>query len=182
MPKKLLPIAFFALFVASIVQTGIAHAASFSASEVKLKIVLLYNFAKFINWPEQRFSESNAPVTLCIYAEEQYAKAAQGVHGKPVQKKRTIAVTAISDESNIDSCHILFISQSTIERIGKIPESATASSVVTVGETKEFIQHGGIINLIEINKKIRFEINLKSAKNKSLKISSKLLRLAKEVY
>jgi len=178
--RYLRPTLLLALLVLCYGQT--AQAASFSASEVKLKIALLYNFAKFIEWPENRFQEKNTPVTLCIYAEEQYVKAAKGVANKPVQKNRSLAVVTVSAESNLSVCHVIFLSQATTDTLKEIPEQLLSSATLTVGESDAFIAYGGIINLIELNKKIRFEINRKAAESLSLKISSKLLRLAKEVY
>ncbi len=54
-------------------------------------------------------------------------------------------------------------------------------SVLTVADTKGFLESGGIINFLMEDKKVRFEINVTAAKKSKLKISSKLLRLAKRV-
>ncbi len=52
---------------------------------------------------------------------------------------------------------------------------------MTVGDVKGFAQLGGIINFIIVKNKVRFEINMKAAEEAGLKISSKLLRLARIV-
>ena len=78
----------------------------------------------------------------------------------------------------MEACHILFISSSEEERLAKIIETLKDSSILTVGEVKQFAQRGGIINFIVKENKIRFEINVDAAERAKLKISSKLLKLA----
>ncbi len=180
MTKRLRHTLLLTLFMLACTQT--VQAIGFSASEAKLKVAILYNLAKFIEWPSHRFQKRNSPVTLCIYAETPYIEAARRVANKPVQKSRVLAVEVVSHESDLSVCHIIFISKTTTAHLKKIPKQLLTSATLTVGETEDFIKYGGIINLIEINKKLRFEINLKKAESLSLKISSKLLRLAKEVY
>ena len=53
--------------------------------------------------------------------------------------------------------------------------------VLTIGETTDFARMGGVINFIRVKNKIRFEINVAAAKQANLKISSKMLKLAKIV-
>ena len=159
-----------------------SFASGFSASEIRLKIALIYNFSKFVTWPDQRFDNKTSPLLLCIYGDNEYSDAAKQVHGKVTQNSRKLNVISINSPEELHGCHILFMSHSTLEQLGEIPQPSLESPVLTIGDSKEFIHHGGIINLIEINSKIRFEISLKAAEARSLTISSKLLRLAKEVY
>lgn len=55
------------------------------------------------------------------------------------------------------------------------------ANVLTVGETDQFAAHGGVIQLILRDKQVRFEINVDAASQEGLKISSKLLALARIV-
>ena len=55
------------------------------------------------------------------------------------------------------------------------------SSTLTIGETEGFATLGGIINLTVEENKVRFEINLLAANRAGLKISSKLISLARIV-
>jgi len=59
--------------------------------------------------------------------------------------------------------------------------SASGNAVLTVGESEHFVQEGGIIGFCLEQNKIRFEINLEAAEKAKLKISAKLLALAKTV-
>jgi hypothetical protein len=63
----------------------------------------------------------------------------------------------------------------------KILPSLKASSTLSVGETKGFAERGGVINLTLEENKLHFEVNIGAAAQTRLRISSKLLALAKLV-
>lgn len=80
---------------------------------------------------------------------------------------------------NLRTCHILFICSSQRKHVPQIIESLKGASVLTVGEMEQFTQQGGIINFTMEENKVRFEINTEAAGAARLRISSKLLSLAK---
>jgi len=77
-------------------------------------------------------------------------------------------------------CHILFISKSEDKRISAILQSIN-TGILTVSDIGLFIEHGGIIGFIIVDNKVKFEINLKASEKAGIKISSKLLKLAKSI-
>ncbi len=54
-------------------------------------------------------------------------------------------------------------------------------SVLMLGESEQFVQEGGMTGFCLEDKKSRFEINLATTQKAKLKISSRLLALAKSV-
>ncbi len=78
-------------------------------------------------------------------------------------------------------CKVLFIYSTEECHCGEIVGIVKNSSVLTVGEMKDFAVKGGIVGFVVEKKKVRFEVNLTAARRANLKISSKLLRLAKRV-
>ena len=50
--------------------------------------------------------------------------------------------------------------------------------MLTVSDMERFAHRGGIITLLTIQDRIRFEINVEAARRSGVKISSKLLKLA----
>jgi len=150
-------------------------------SEYQVKAVFLYNFAKFIEWPPTMF-ENNDNITLCVLGEDPFGNFLSSLEGKNIKDKK-FAIKRIKTIKNIKQCHILFISSSEKNHLYNIFNyiKVKGLNVLTVGDTKGFTQKGGIINFIIINNKVRFEINIDAAKQAGLKISSKLLKLAKIV-
>ena len=58
-------------------------------------------------------------------------------------------------------------------------EGLKGASVLTVGDVEEFNSLGGMVRLLIENGKMRFAINLQAAEQARLKLSAKLLSLAK---
>ena len=81
----------------------------------------------------------------------------------------------------LDKCHLLFVSRSEEKNLPEILAKIKNWNTLTVSDMEGFAQSGGVINFVTVEKKIRFEINLDAAERADLKISSKLLRLAKIV-
>lgn len=155
-----------------------ALAASAAAQdEYGVKAAFLFNFAKFVEWPADAFAAPDAGLVMCVAGAGDVDAAVQGtVKGKLVNG-RPIEVRRVSD-GDVRSCHLLFVADGRA-RAAELVEGARSASVLTVGETPGFTQLGGVINFTTEDNKVRFEINEDAAKKARLKISSKLLSLAK---
>ena len=150
-----------------------------SSGEYQVKAAFLYNFAKFVDWPGDSFGNSNAPLVIGVIGDDPFGGALdQAINGKTING-RTLVVRRLRWGQDLRSCHILFISSSERQRLPQIIQSLRGASVLTVGDMGQFNQQGGIINFILEANKVRFEINSRAADQARLKISSKLLSLAK---
>ena len=109
------------------------------------------------------------------------ATSADGRAAQSAIVGRKLVVKRFNKVRDIQKCHIVFVSASEKASVSDVLDRAKGTSWLTIGETEGFAQRGGIINLIKEEKRFRFEINVKSAKKAELKISSKLLKLAKIV-
>jgi hypothetical protein len=149
-----------------------------SPSENQLKAAFLFNFAKFIEWPAEVFTNAEAPFLIGVVGDKQFGEdIAQTVRNKLVNGHPvTVKVGCTLEEARLT--HILFISASEKKRMNEIIDKMKGASVLTVSETERFTEAGGMINFVSENKKIRFQINDAAAKTAGLKISSKLLSLA----
>ena len=156
-----------------------AHGKTPPPTEYQLKAVFLYNFAKFVQWPAESFADDHDPIIIGILGKDQFDNTIDETIKNKTVKKRKLVIKRFEKIEDMEVCHILFISSSEVERLAKIIETLKDSSVLTVGEVKQFAQLGGIINFIVKENKIRFEINVDAAERAKLKISSKLLKLAK---
>lgn len=149
-------------------------------SEYTVKAALLYNFAKFVEWPTETFKSNDDPIVFGILGKDPFGEAANLLKDKTV-KSRKIELKRFTRSQDFAACHVLFISSSEKEHVGTILAALENRSVLTVGEIDKFMQAGGIINFIVVNDKIRFEINATAAKHADIKISSQLLKLANTV-
>ncbi len=146
--------------------------------EYLIKAAFLYNFAKFTEWPAGSFSDSAAPLDVCVFGEDPFGDALESIAGKLI-RGRKVAVHRVASIEAAAACHLLFISESEATRLAGILESLRGRPVLTIADMPDFARAGGIINLkTNPNDKVRFEINAAIAKRAGLRLSSKLLNLA----
>lgn len=154
-----------------------ASAESPAPSEYQVKAAFLYNFLKFVEWPEEHSTVSNAAITLCILGNDPFGDIMNGFKDKQVAGKKVV-VRQLRSTSSLRDCQALFISESEKGDVESITESARGLHILTIGDTARFAQKGVIINMYMENNKVRFEINIDSAKQAGLRIDSRLLNLA----
>lgn len=167
MIRSKLSIFFFSVFISASSLWG-----STSALETKLKAAYLYNFTKFVEWPHN----SGKPIRICVLGDAGVGKMLEDLAVKQGERKEFSIQPIVKAE--IGACDILYISGN--EREAKnLLELVKEHDVLTVSDNDNFNEQGGIVALFPDNGKIRFSINLSAVKKTNLKISSKLLELAK---
>jgi hypothetical protein len=148
-------------------------------NEYQVKAFFLSNFTRYVDWPSQKFTSPTDPIVICILGQNPFGSALeQAVHGKAVEG-RAVVVHKISEIQPQSSCHILFVSASERKRFRSSSGALRSSGVLTVGESEGFANDGGVINFTLEDDKVRFEINVEAAAREQLRISSKLLSLAR---
>jgi hypothetical protein len=149
------------------------------STEPQLKAAFVYNFMKFIEWPQGTFPQPDSPLTVCILGQDTLADALDSVAGRTAQGRK-VTVKRITKLAEGDRCQVLYVARSEKGLIGSGVRLAR-DGVLTVGDVPGFTTSGGTIGFFLTDSKIAFEINVDSAERTSLKISSQLLRLAKIV-
>lgn len=168
--------------------------------EYEVKAAFLYNFAKFITWPEAESKESSRRSRPCrdlsqdndkafyitVVGDHPFGTSLDAMEGKKVHEKtvRVRYLDRFDPEQSppiLRSAHMVFLCRSERHRINRILAVINGYPVVTVSELDDFLEAGGIINFLLVDGKVRFEINLREAHHAGLQISSKLLRLAHRV-
>ena len=150
-----------------------------SAMEYKIKAAYIFNFAKFVEWPAEAFPTPDTPVTLCVLGRDPFGSELEKTIGNKSIEGRPLRIERIEENKPVPPCHLLFISSSERKRLPQLFQCLKNSSVLTIGETEQFTQLGGMINFIKQENTIHFEINLAAAEKAGLKISSKLLHIGK---
>ena len=100
--------------------------------------------------------------------------------GKSI-RNRDLVVRHYPETKEIDPCHVLFVTASLENNLPEILQHAQKKNMLTVSDMAGFAEHGGIIGLVTVENKIRFEINIKAAEQHGLTISSRLLKLARAI-
>jgi hypothetical protein len=151
------------------------------ASEYDIKAVYLYNFLLFITWPP---SEAQAFV-VGIVGDDPFGKAFQEVEGKTIKgSERRLQIKRFGrygSREGLEGCNILFISASEKGNFESITAAVKNKPVLTVAESPGFLARGGMINLVVINDKVRWEINRTRIEEAGLKLTAQLLKSAVKV-
>ena len=153
--------------------SGSLHAAS--ASEYEVKAAFIYNFTRFVKWPQARAS---GPLEICVMGKDPFGRAIdEAVAGKQVDG-RDVTVTRLEAIEKAKACEVLFIAASEERELERILEAVADAPVLTVGDFNDFAERGGMINLTKQGNHIRFQINVDALERARLRASSQLLRLA----
>lgn len=173
---RLVPIA----MVVAVFGAGLA-AGDVTPGEYEVKAAFLLNFARLVEWPASAFPDPGAPLVLAVLGDDHVTTTIErAVAGKTVGT-RPLQVVRVSASQGVEESHIAFVSSGDRDRQRDVIEAARGRSLLTVGESAHFARDGGIINFFAEGNKIRFEINRSAADRAGLRISSRLLGLARLV-
>jgi len=165
----------------SIVDSAALIAQTKSANEYQVKAAFLYNFVKFVDWPSSAFTSPNQPLAICVYGRDPFGTALEdALLGKTIGDRR-IALVRATQFQDLVGCHVVFVSASEREPTADLAGRLKGHAVLLVGEGDSFAASGGAIQFTIKANRVHFVINPDAADRAGLKISSKLLALAKIV-
>jgi hypothetical protein len=150
-----------------------------SAGEYEVKAAVLYNFAKFVEWPDDAFANDSAPLVIGVVGDNPFGNGLEEAINGKTAGGRTLAIRHFSQKDDLRNCHMLFVCASQTRRVSQILAAVSEASVLTVSDIEGFLAAGGMINLVMENGHVRFLIRASAATRVRLKISSKLLSLAR---
>lgn len=146
--------------------------------EYDLKVGYIFKFLSFIEFPPSTPRADNETLRLCVLDRGKLSDYFSALQGEKVDDT-AITVSHRSFGSKLNDCSILFIpalapAEDAIAR-------TRGKSILVIGEHKNFCKQGGIISFVEIDNKLRFEINLSRATAEGFKMRSAFLKRARIV-
>ncbi|MGA3067335.1 MAG: YfiR family protein [Tepidisphaeraceae bacterium] len=147
--------------------------------EYQVKAAFIYNFAQFIQWPDKAFSDSSSPFVVGVIGQDPFGENLEDAMRDKTIAGRPVEVRHMDSPDQIPSCHLLFIPASEDDQLDDIFKWVADRPILTIGETPKFLDAGGTIQFLIEDGKIRFAINPDSAARAGLRISSKLMSLAR---
>ena len=152
-----------------------------AAAETQIKAAFLYKFSGFVEWPPKAFARPDSPFTIgVIGADELATDLEQIVKGRTVLE-RAVVVRRMRRGESVAGIQMLFIGQAEGTRLAEILAIAKGQSVLTVTESENALSHGSMINFVFVDDKVRFDVALPQAERGALKISARLLAVARKV-
>ncbi len=149
--------------------------------EYQVKALFLYNFANFVEWPNEAFPTPTSPLRMCLFGAVPFGDFLDMMNGVAI-RNHALDVIRTTDYDKIRSgCHILFVGIDHQNEVDKFFKSLNHLFVLSVGNSDEFAEKGGVVNIIRTADQHQFEINLSKAFENGLLISSDLLALARVI-
>ena len=150
-----------------------------SGLEYDVKAAFLLNFTKFVEWPPAAFTGPDSPISICLMGRDPFGKTLDDIVQGETVNGRKVVVHRLSQAPGAQTCQVVYLSSS--EREVARTLSGLGQGVLTVGEGANFIREGGMISFVIENRRVRFDINQNAADKASLRLSSKLLSVARFV-
>lgn len=145
--------------------------------EYTMKATYLYNFALYTEWPES----VGDTINLCIVGGELFGDALSQIQGKQINQRK-LSAYRVASYKETRGCHMVFISEHQNQYIQNMLSLLGDAAVLTVTEGGTSAQSGVMVDMQVEDRKIKFNINASAARRVNLNLSSKLLRLARNVY
>jgi len=147
--------------------------------EYQVKAAFVFNFAQFVQWPGKAFSSDDAAFVIATVGADPFEGALEkAVAGKTISGHPVI-VKHFATSDQIGDCHLLFVPAGEDANLSAVFRRIGERPVLTVGESEAFPRTGGCIRFYIEEGKVRFEINPDAATKANLKISAKLMSLAR---
>jgi len=156
-------------------------AAESVAGEYEIKAAFLYNFARFAEWPPTAVPDSPDVFVIGVLGTDPFGDILDEIAATRTVGDKRIVVRRFATLDEYTPCHILFVAASERARMAAVIEKLRDAPVLLVADTAGFAQAGGTVDLVVEENKVRFEVNPVAAERAGVKISSKLLRLARIV-
>ncbi len=167
-----------ALAIVVAVPVARRNAGAADVSRATLKAGFLYNFARFAEWPAL---PAGGSIALCIVGDDDIATAlAEMVNGQTISG-HPLDVSRPTDSRTWRGCHLLFFADRETKQFAAGKSGIITLPILTVSDGKDFSQSGGIIEFFVDDGRMRFAINVDAAERASVRLSSRLLGLAKIV-
>ena len=159
-----------------------ADAQPAAATADQVKAAYLHRFAGYVDWPANAFADASAPFVIGVVGaatvREELSRLVAGrtVHGRAVEVRRLPAAGPAAD------VHVVFIGRDVgVEATAAVVASYRGRPVLTVTDAPRGLDHGGVLNFVEVDKRVRFEAAPAVAELGGLHLSSRLLAVAERV-
>ena len=149
--------------------------------EARVKVAYVYNFTKFIYWDKETGNARTGPITIFVQGTDPIGVLLEDFLKKQTSDLSLIVKKINAEENDLSECQLLFIGHSEKERLPAIFRQLQGAKVLTVSDIPDFARQGGMIGFIIEKGRVKIEINLRVVNKAGLKISAKLLEVAKIV-
>lgn len=159
---------------------GASVALAQAPTEAQVKAAYVLNFAKFTDWPAGTFQSPSAPLHVCVLGNAETAAGFANIQGKQAQG-RDVQVRIMPKLGELALCHALYFDGSERASTAAALKTVAGRPILTVSDVEGFVDAGGMLGLVLVDGKIRFDANREAARGNGLQLRAQLLSLARAV-
>jgi hypothetical protein len=145
------------------------------AQKEKYHSIFIYNFSKYVKWPD---AQNSGKFVIGILGNSAIQKDLKAIAATKQVNGMAIEVKIFSSAAEVDNCHILYVSASESARFDQVLSNTLSKPVLVVTDNPGLAKKGAAINFVEVEGKIKFELNQKNAESNGLKVAGSLASLA----
>lgn len=157
-----------------------AQAAPPSASERSVKAAYLYRFLPYVEWPASALP-AGSPLVIGVLAADDVAYELEQIVRSRAGDERPVAVRRLGLTDVWVGVHVLYVGREAFARVQPVIKALHDRSVLTVSDADGAIERGVVIGFVQLESRLRFEVNAEAAERSGLKLSSRLLTVAMRV-
>jgi hypothetical protein len=154
---------------------------SATPSQAEIRAAFVFNFAKFTEWPMQAYSDAGSPLTACFMGADDVRAAFQTLSTGKALSGRFLESKAVKSASDMRNCQVLYVDLPRSPVVVDALKNARQRDALAIGTSEDFLASGGMLRLQIENNRMRFDVNVGAIGRTKIKLSSKLLALARSV-
>jgi hypothetical protein len=170
-------ITFFLFVFGFVFGLGMNTAKADGLPEYSIKAAYLYNFALLAEWPPNK---KLSHVNMCFYGQHGFGSALDVLQKKKIDSQ-SIALIDITTAAQIKDCHVLFLGEISPKSQQELMQEMTGLPILVITDNIKITSQHVMILMISERERLVFDVNLVAVKESGLSLSSKLLRLARNV-
>lgn len=151
------------------------------APEYRVKAAFVYKFGNYIEWPSEAFADPNSPVVIGVVGADALAEELARISAGRTIGGRRVVVRKLKRGEGLAGLHMVFIGRSDSGQLAAALNASKGRAALTVTESADGLRLGSMVNFVVVSDKIRFDIALARVEESRLKISSRLLAVARNV-
>jgi hypothetical protein len=150
-------------------------------AEQQIKVAFLYKFASYVDWPANAFAGPDSPLVIGVMGADELADELAAIVVRRPVNGRLVMVRKLRRGAPLTGVQILFVARAESARHAEIVAPLKGQPVLVVTESEQAFPPGSMINFVPVGDKIRFDVDPTFAERGNLKISARLLSVARKV-
>ncbi len=150
-------------------------------AERAVRAQFVYNFANFVEWPQNAFASESDPIKVCLFGKVFFAPFLYAYEGTLIGSRKLQVMQTDTFQEIRSGCHILYVGEDQRVRLPTFWKQIKYIYVLSIGERQGFADKGGIINIMRTSDRLQFDVNIENAISNGLFLDSDLLAIARVI-